>query len=291
MPCYTLGMSAHLIWPDSWRKPSFNLAEGLVTAVPDLYLKIEEAHLKLILHAFYAAQNGLKRIVVLSQDTVVLVLCLHHWIRFASYWIEELWVTAGIADSSRYIPVHTLAVQLGEPTCKRLFAVHILIGCDYTSKFGTTSTALKVTPEVLLEDFGSGEVNIEDQVRLAEEYLVKVKKRWSLCKTTDELKDFIYNHSKANELPQTGNETRLHILRSLYSTNQMSNVLSPEQSTDPTLYGYEWMTSWSSKEAETPSLKRGEWNAGACRSSHRSSCSSCKYRRVSSTSECRNPIC
>ena len=57
----------------------FNLAEGLVAAVPDLDLKIEEADLRVILHAFHAAQTGTKRIVVLSQDTDVLVLCLHSW--------------------------------------------------------------------------------------------------------------------------------------------------------------------------------------------------------------------
>ena len=50
-----------------------------MAAVPDLDLKIEEADLRLILHAFHAAQTGTKRIVVLSQDTDVLVLCLHSW--------------------------------------------------------------------------------------------------------------------------------------------------------------------------------------------------------------------
>ena len=50
-----------------------------MAAVPDLDLKKEDDDLRLILHAFHAAQIGTKRIVVLSQDTDVLVLCLHSW--------------------------------------------------------------------------------------------------------------------------------------------------------------------------------------------------------------------
>ena len=100
----------------------------------------------------------------------------------ASYGIEELWVTAGIRDSSRYIPVHILALQLGEPTCNVLPAVHTLTGCDYTSKFGTKSAALKANPVAFLKNFGRLDVNIKDQFKLAEEYLVQVKKKGSFGK-------------------------------------------------------------------------------------------------------------
>ena len=129
-----------------------------------------------------------------------------------------------------------------------------------------------------------------------------MKKRGSSCKTTDELRDFIYHHSKANELPPTSKETRWHILRALYATNQMKNGLSSEQSADPTLYGYQVIDDLLiPKRGRNPfpeewtvkcwCLKCSSEQRCACRSSHRSCCSFCKCRRVSSMSECKNPIC
>lgn len=280
---------------------SFNLAEGLVTAVPDLDLKIEEADLRLILHAFHAAQTGTKRIVVLSHDTDVLVLCLHNWIRLASCGIEELWVTAGVGDSSRFIPVHILAVQLGEPTCNVLPAVHTLTGCDYTSKFGTKYAALKATPVAFLKNFGQLDVNIEDQIKLAEEYLVQVKKKGSSCKTVDELRDFLYHHSKASELPPTSKETRLHILRELYATHQMINGLSSDQNIDPLLYGFEVEDDLlMPKKGRNPipeeftvkceCFKCSSKQSCSCRSKQIRCCSFCKCSSVSDTPGCRNPF-
>ena len=102
---------------------------------------------------FNAAQSGIQGIVVVSQDTDVQILCLHYWKRLASFGAKELWVTAGIGDSSRYIPTHTLAEKLGDGMCNVLPALHTLTGCDYTSKFGTKSAAVKATPVMFLKDF------------------------------------------------------------------------------------------------------------------------------------------
>ena len=278
----------------------FNLAEGLVAAVPDLDLKIEEADLRVILHAFHAAQTGTKRIVVLSQDTDVLVLCLHSWTGLASYGTEELWVAAGIGDSSRYIPVHILALQLGEPTCSVLPAVHTLTGCDYTSKFGTKSAALKANPVAFLKNFGQLDVNIEDQIKLAEEYLVQVKKKGSSCKKMDELRDFLHHPSKSSELPPTSKETRQHILRAFYATHQMTNGLISGHNIDPLSYGFEEVDDLLMPQkgrnpipeeftVKCKCLKCASKQRCSCRSKHIHCCSFCKCRSVSGTTECRNP--
>ena len=126
---------------------SFNLAEGLVTPVPDLDRKIEEADLKMILHALHTAESGIKRFIIVSQDTDVLVLCLYNWMRFESCGIGELWITASIGDSSRFIPVQAIAVILEESTCSVLPAVHTLTGFDYISKVGAKLAALKAKPK------------------------------------------------------------------------------------------------------------------------------------------------
>ena len=153
-----------------------------------------------------------------------------------SYGLEELWVTAGLRDTSRYIPVHTLVIQLGVTLCQVLPAVHTLTGCDYTSKFRTKAAALKANPKMYLKDFGTMESDIENQVTLAEHYLLQVRKKGSFCRTSDELKNYFYHHVKSPDLPPTSQETRLHILRAFFATNQKKSCIYE---------GFDWCLGYS----------------------------------------------
>ena len=219
---------------------SFKLLNKLVVRTPDLDVNIEEADLRLVLHAFHATRQGFKRVIILSQDTDVLILFLYNWKSLASFGLKEIWIAAGVGDTSRYIPIHTLADKLGETLCQVLPAVHALTGCDYTSKFGTKVASLKATPEFFLKDFGTLESNIENQITQAEQYLIKVKKKGSCCKTFDQLRSYLYHHSKSLDLPPTSHETRLHILRALYATHIMkTGITTANDINDPRLYGYE----------------------------------------------------
>ena len=74
-------------------------------------------------------------------------------------------------DSHRFTPVHELVVQLEESLYNVFPAVHMIPGCDYTSKFGTKSTALKTSPSTF-QGFVTIEVDIENKIQLAEKYLV-----------------------------------------------------------------------------------------------------------------------
>ena len=133
-----------------------------------------------------------------------------------------------------------LLKKLGDGMCNVLPALHTLTGCDYTSKFGTKSAAVKATPVMFLKDFWSIESDIEKQVVSAEQYLVQVKKKGSTFKTCDELRDFLYHHSKTSDLPPTSHELKMHILRALYATNQMKHgLMIQEENVDPTSFGFE----------------------------------------------------
>ena len=280
---------------------SFKLVDDIVIGIPGLNERVEEADMRLVIHVLHAAKEGHKRVTILSQDTDVLIMCLYNWTHLSSHGLEELWVTAGIGDSHRFIPVHELAVQLGESLCKVLPAVHTLTGCDYTSKFGTKAAALKASPETFLKDFGTMEVDIENTIQLAEKYLVQVKKKGSLCDTTDQLRYFEYHHSKSLDLPPTSHETRLHILRSFYVTYQMTKLLTAAQEQiAPTLYGF-----LEIDNLLVPQIGRNpipeEFTIKCqcskcasercpCRMKHRSCCSFCKCRSDLEGSVCKNPL-
>ena len=280
---------------------SFKLVDDIVIGIPGLNEKVEEADMRLIIHVLHASKEGHKRVAILSQDTDVLIMCLYNWIHLSSYGLQELWVTAGIGDSHRFIPVHELAVQLGDPLCKVLPAVHTLTGCDYTSKFGTKAAALKASPETFLKGFGTTEVDIENTIQLAEKYLVQVRKKDSLCDTIDQLRYYEYHHSKSLDLPPTSHATRLHILRSFYVTYQMTKLLTATQEQiDPTLYGFQ-----ETDNLLVPQIGRNpipeEFTIKCqcskcasercpCRMKHRSCCSFCKCRSALRGPECKNPL-
>ena len=59
----------------------------------------------------------------------------------------------GVSDSTRYIPLHSLAKKIG-PLYDVLPAIYVRSGSDITSKVGTKAAALKADPVSYLKRFG-----------------------------------------------------------------------------------------------------------------------------------------
>ena len=142
----------------------------------------------------------------------------------------------GIGDTTRYIPVHRVGVIMGPIMCEVLPAVYQLSGCDTTSKFGTKQTALKVSPDHYLSEFGQDPNDI--YLNLVEEYLVQVLKPGTPLKTLNDLRYHLYHHSKKtlDELPPTSQAAKEHILRAFYGTHIQVNCLR-QQRLDSTVFG------------------------------------------------------
>jgi len=79
------------------------------TPVPDLDVTIKEADVRTIPHTLDATNYGAKQVVLLSNDTDVVVLGLHYWSILKAHGLKELWIKAGLGMTARYIPLHTLA--------------------------------------------------------------------------------------------------------------------------------------------------------------------------------------
>ena len=59
---------------------------------------IEEANFRMIVHAQHAAAHGFTKLVFVTTDTDVFILCLFHWKRLHLIGIPELWIRTGIDD-------------------------------------------------------------------------------------------------------------------------------------------------------------------------------------------------
>ena len=196
----------------------YKICQHNTTAVSSLDLDIEEADVRIIPHALDAVTLGSTRVVLMSNDTDVLVISLCYWDLFKAHGLKELWMRGGVADTTRYIPLHTLAMKIGQSVCKLLPALHHLTGSDSTSKFGTKLGALTAKPDMHLSEFGRHPVNL--CLDNAEEYLVKIIKPGAKFKTMDELRYYMYHQTKKSiaDLPPTSRATRAHILRAFHGT-------------------------------------------------------------------------
>lgn len=281
---------------------SRSVHQGNIKQHEELDLNIEEADLRIIPHIMHATRSDHDRIVVLSNDTDVFVLLCHYWSMFHRHGLKELWMKAGVGESIRYIPIHILGKKLGD-LCQVLPALHTLSGCDVTSKVGTKLAALKANPLIYLRHFGvnPNAPNLEETYQHAESYMVQIFKKGSDLKTLDELRYWMYHHSKSitlDKLPPTSYRATEHIKRAFYMTYLMLNCLEGLV-LDPIEYGFyqqdDLLLPCISKRI-VPSelvqfctcLKCSTIKCN-CRKHNVPCCRFCKFQSVDEGSSCKNP--
>ena len=128
---------------DSGVEACVQFKDGICFHRPDFNSELEEADVRIVPHISKAIENGCKRVVVLSNDTDVVILLLNYIHHFSSIGLSELWIRFGTSDKTRHIPIHKLGEVLGSNMCSIILKAHILTGCDVTSKIGTKPAALK----------------------------------------------------------------------------------------------------------------------------------------------------
>ena len=275
-----------------------------IDEIGELMLDIEEADMRLMPHMLHAVQDGAKRVVCLSNDTDVIVLSLHHFPTLRQNGLQELWIRAGIGDTTRYLPIHTLAMKMGRQMCSMLPAAHALTGNDIVSKLGTKASAVKAGASKLIKAFGKRvDGSLDNVISNAEEYLVKLINPRCPYKTMDELRYYKYHQAKnitIADLPPTSYQLRGHILRALYSTHLQLNCMQGVV-IDPRQFGFE-----EDDNLLVPSVLQrilpGDFphccTCGkcatarcTCRSQNRPCCMYCKCQGYSmDSSNCKNPI-
>ena len=77
----------------------------------------EEANTRLLLHVRDIASSGLKKIMIITSVTDVVVIELYI---FHSLFIEKLWIEFGAGKHRRWLPIHLYAALLREEICRAL---------------------------------------------------------------------------------------------------------------------------------------------------------------------------
>ncbi|KAG1670851.1 Solute carrier family 35 member G1 [Nymphon striatum] len=122
-----------------------------------------------------------------SHDTDAMVALLNRMPVFPQHNLVRLGVRAGVRNTTRYGPLHTLYELLGCQLSAILPTVHSLTRCNINSKVGIKKAALKAGPEKSLQNFGKFPTLIMPTIRNPEGYLVKVLRPKSNAKNISDL--------------------------------------------------------------------------------------------------------
>ena len=220
--------------------------------------RLEEADIRMVPHAMDAVKHyKVKRLIIVSEDTDIFVIFLYFWNRLSRHGASELWMRKRTKEGGfTYSPLHTIASKLGSRTkCLVLPALHMLTGCDTTSKVGTKSSAVQEAlvdkkghdKELWKELKGFGETEsdlvLEKCFKQAERFLVRIYKPTTKVNTMDALRDSIYHRSESKtleDLPPTSHSLRDHIKRAFYITFQQVHCLDTyDYDLKATDYGFE----------------------------------------------------
>ena len=178
----------------------------------DLDIDIEEADLRIIPHVSKLVSRNFTNIVVISNDTDVLILLLHYLPQFIENGLEEIWVKFGAGGHSGFIPLHVMYNNMNKESHSVTLKAHILTGFDATSKIGTKKGALKASPEKYLSKFGNDRTDVLSYEK-AESLLAKVLNASSQSNTFNDLRYETYASKKTpfHQLPPTSYSLRGHV--------------------------------------------------------------------------------
>ena len=109
----------------------FQLSSGVVQPISELESTQEEADTRVLLHALHAARSRFASVVIVSEDTDVLVLLL----AFRSFIPSSIFIKCGSHTRVKYIEVSRVVESVGANVCRSLPGFHAFSGCDTVSAF------------------------------------------------------------------------------------------------------------------------------------------------------------
>ena len=188
----------------------------------------KEADTRLVLHAYHASQSGYRKILIRTVDTDVVMLAVS---RVQHLSVDEIWIPFGTGKHFRYLPVHSIAEQLGPQRSKALPMFHSITGSDTVSFFsgrGKTSAwdVWNVFPQITdtFSMLASVPEEIPEQaMALIERFLVLLCNRTSSQTTVNEARQELF--SKGNRtlenIPPTQGALLQHTRRAVYQAGHI----------------------------------------------------------------------
>ena len=95
----------------------------------------EEANSQIFVHAKHAKKEGSKAIMIIANDTDVLVISLSIFSSLHDLSLQQLWVAFECSQNLRWIGVHEIYQNIGPERTKGILFFYAFTGCDIVSAF------------------------------------------------------------------------------------------------------------------------------------------------------------
>ena len=172
----------------------------------------EEADTRLILHSCEAISRGYKRLLVISQDTDVLLLLTH----FTGAENVEVWMISGTARNQKCYPIHLVSGKLATTVRDNLLSFHALTGCDTTSSFSGYGKK-SCWKTFCKQPFLVGGIGRDGELAPIEQFVCQLYGKTEL-KAVDQARIQLFGKAKKGleMLPPTRDSLELHVARANY---------------------------------------------------------------------------
>ena len=109
-----------------WLREAHPFSSRVAERLTDLDSSQEEADTRLLSHA---ARSRFFAIIIVSEDTDILVVCL----AFKSHIQSSMFIKCSSQTTVEYLDVSRIVERIGASTCKSLPGFHTFTGCDTVS--------------------------------------------------------------------------------------------------------------------------------------------------------------
>ena len=210
------------------------VTNGRHTEVDAFQSDHEEADSGMFVHIHHAMETfSPERVVSLSIDTDVAIMCPYHVFKCN---IAEFFFKTGVSQRQRFIPMHSVARNLGRTLSAALPVIHALSGCDSMSAFSGIGKKpwLKVAsqhPEIIerLCYIGQDPTNINRDAKKACVELVSLLYSGKLADSLDTTRYELFSKKNlgSERLPPTNGSFTKHLQRVNYQVYIWCNATRP----------------------------------------------------------------
>lgn len=222
----------------------------------------EEADSRIFTHAVHAAKQRTKSVLIKACDTDILVIAVGVFASLRDVGLQMLWIEFGHGQSTRWFPIHDLAMNLGQEKCSGMLFFHAFTGCDVVSAFrgkGKTTAwqTWAVCPEVspVFSKLSQYPPTIEDaDLGILEKFVVTMYDKHSNTTKVDEARLHLFARKQRpyDSIPPTSASLVQHVRRSAFQAACIwgQSTLCTMQSESPGNWGWQtkgeaWEVLWS----------------------------------------------
>ena len=232
----------------------------------------EEANKRIFLHAWHAAREGYKSLMIDANDTDIIVIAISQMPSLKTIGLEQMWIRFGKGEHTRWIPIHDLVSTLGPEKTNGMLFFHAFTGCDVVSGFNGKGKKTAWQTWNVFDDASATFAKLsqspseieQSDLQVLEKYVVLMYDRSSATSSVDEarLDLFARKQRSYDMIPPTQSVLKEHAKRAAYQAGHIWGqcVIRQPELQCPSEWGWskkgdDWEVVWTTLEPISKSCR------------------------------------